>query len=237
MTPEQIFEDIHVYCEANANEAIVQKYARYFKEGYDAFGLTQEQNAALVETLLEDPANDLAMVFRTAPLLLKTGKYEETSIALRWLLAFSKQFTKQTFDDFGEWFSIGITNWGHTDFICSEIIHPFLKKKIITYTDLAKWRKAKSKFQRRAVPVSLIKELKTTTDYRHFLNFIEPMIMDPDREVHQGLGWFLREAWKKQPAQVEPFLLKWKNTAPRLIFQYATEKMTPEEKQRYRKEK
>jgi 3-methyladenine DNA glycosylase AlkD len=60
---------------------------------------------------------------------------------------------------------------------------------------------------------------------------------DPEREVHQGTGWFLREAWKLQPAPTEIFLLKWKETAPRLIFQYATEKMTAEAKLRYRRSK
>ena len=62
-------------------------------------------------------------------------------------------------------------------------------------------------------------------------------MMDKEREVHQGVGWFLREAWKIEPAPVEAFLLKYKDTAPRLIFQYATEKMTPEEKNRFRKSK
>jgi len=46
-----------------------------------------------------------------------------------------------------------------------------------------------------------------------------------------------REAWKLRPEQVEQFLLKWKDTAPRLIFQYATEKMTAENKISFRKEK
>jgi 3-methyladenine DNA glycosylase AlkD len=113
----------------------------------------------------------------------------------------------------------------------------FFKKEIITYPDLDTWRTGKNKFQRRAVPVSLIKELKKISDYQPYLDFIEPMMMDPEREVHQGLGWFLREAWKRQPQQIEPFLYKWKNKAARLVFQYATEKMTPAEKQRYRKEK
>jgi hypothetical protein len=52
--------------------------------------------------------------------------------------------------------------------------------------------------------------------------------------VHQGPGWFLREAWKVQPRPVERFLRCWKDTAARLIFQYATEKMTPAQKQRFR---
>ncbi|MCX6247703.1 MAG: DNA alkylation repair protein [Bacteroidetes bacterium] len=237
MKPSDLFNDIRAYCIANADEAIVQKYSRYFKEGYDAYGLTQQQNEAKVKMLVESQGVDLPLVLSTAPLLLKTGKYEETSFALRLLMSFSKQYTKEIFEELGHWFETGITNWGHTDFTCSEIISVFFKKGIITYTDLATWRNAKSKFQRRAVPVSLIKKLKTTTDYKPFLVFIEPMMMDPEREVHQGLGWFLREAWKKQPGQVEPFLLKYKNTAPRLIFQYATEKMTPDQKQKFRKEK
>jgi 3-methyladenine DNA glycosylase AlkD len=237
MTPEELFKEIDNFCRANGDEAIVKKYARYFKEGYDAFGLTLEQSDAKVKSLLEDPGIDLGLVFRVAPLLLGTGKYEETSFALRLLMAFKNEFSKDTFHAFEGWFDMGITNWGHTDFICSEIMQLFFKKEIITYHDLAKWRTGKNKFQRRAVPVSLIKELKKTTDYQHYLDFIEPMMMDPEREVHQGLGWFLREAWKRQPSQIEPFLYKWKNKAPRLIFQYATEKMTPVEKQRYRKEK
>jgi 3-methyladenine DNA glycosylase AlkD len=237
MTPENLFNDIHAYCVANANDAIVKKYSRYFKDGYDAFGLTPEQNAAKVKMLLDSQEVDLNLVIQTAPLLLQTGKYEETSFALLLLKSFSKQFTKETFHELGHWFEMGITNWGHTDFTCGEIIQIFFKKGIITYTDLNKWRKANSRFQRRAVPVSLIKELKTTSDYQPWLDFIDPMMMDPERVVHQGLGWFLREAWKRQPSQVEPFLFKWKNSAPRLIFQYATEKMTPDEKQRFRKEK
>jgi len=66
------------------------------------------------------------------------------------------------------------------------------------------------------------------------LRFIRPMMMDEERVVHQGLGWFLREAWKVNPKAVEPFLMEWKDRSARLIFQYATEKMTPKQKARYR---
>ena len=69
------------------------------------------------------------------------------------------------------------------------------------------------------------------------LAFIEPMMKDDERVVHQGLGWFLREAWKIDPEPVEVFLLKWKDISARLIFQYATEKMTKENKERFRKSK
>jgi 3-methyladenine DNA glycosylase AlkD len=79
--------------------------------------------------------------------------------------------------------------------------------------------------------------LKTTDDFEPFFHFIEPLVMDPEREVHQGIGWFLREAWKLKHTETELFLMKWKDKAPRLIIQYATEKMTPNEKLRFRRSK
>ena len=42
------------------------------------------------------------------------------------------------------------------------------------------------------------------------------MMLDEERVVHQGLGWFLREAWKRDPEGVEPFLLEFKDSAARL---------------------
>ncbi len=66
-------------------------------------------------------------------------------------------------------------------------------------------------------------------------SFIECLITDPEREVHQETGWFLREAWKRNPAITEDFLMKWKDTAPRLIIQYATEKMPREHKLKFKK--
>jgi 3-methyladenine DNA glycosylase AlkD len=60
---------------------------------------------------------------------------------------------------------------------------------------------------------------------------------DGERVVHQGLGWFLREAWKKHAKPVEAFLLEFRDTAARLIFQYATEKMKPAERERFRRQK
>ena len=40
-----------------------------------------------------------------------------------------------------------------------------------------------------------------------------------------------------QSGKVESFLLKWKDTAPRKIFQYATEKMTKVQRVRFRAER
>jgi 3-methyladenine DNA glycosylase AlkD len=67
------------------------------------------------------------------------------------------------------------------------------------------------------------------------VDFIEPLMRDPEKVVQQGLGWFLREAWKRRPKPVEAFLLRHKETAPRVIVKYATEKMDRAGKERFRR--
>ncbi len=235
MKPIELYEDIRKYCRANADEAIVRKYSRYFKEGYDAYGLTKQKIEDKVDSILSDKKVNMKLVLRASRHLVKSGKYEETSFAILLLKQFSEQFKAETFKEIGKWFEIGITNWGHTDGICGIIISEFFERNIITLDSLSDWRTAKNKYQRRAVPVAMVEILKDTSDFKPLFNFIEPLMLDKERPVQQGLGWFLREAWKIRKKETEAVLLKWKNEAPRLIYQYATEKMTAQEKKRFKK--
>ena len=237
MKAQNIFNNITSYGEAHVNQERVQKYLRYFKEGYDAYGLEHEQVEAKVKEILSIPGITQELILELSLLLVKSPKYELTVIAIQLVRSYYKNWTISTFKTVEKWFSIGITNWAQTDYICGELMNLFFKKGLIDLRSIGSWRSAANKFQRRAAVVSLIKPMKTSRGFQPFFDFIDPMMMDPDREVHQGVGWFLREAWKKQPEPTESFLLKWKNTAPRLIFQYATEKMTPEGKLKFRKEK
>jgi 3-methyladenine DNA glycosylase AlkD len=237
IAPQALHTDLIAFCKANADETIVKKYARYFKDEHDAYGVTFPLMQQKLVSVMAEFSPDLKTALDTSRLLLKGTKYEESSFALMMVKALKKEYTPATFVEIGNWFKIGIRNWAHTDALCSEILSVFLLKKIVDYKALAEWRKSANKFQRRAVPVALIKLLKETADHREFFSFIEPLMMDPAREVHQGVGWFLRESWKINPLPAEEFLLKYKNTAPRLIFQYATEKMSPADKERFRRKK
>lgn len=237
MKSEELLNDIIGYCQQNADKEIVKKYSRYFKGGYQAYGLTSELLYAKVGEILKKPDMTLELVVKTSQLLVQLPEYEMTSFAVLLLKHFKKQFSTDTFKVVEAWFETGIHNWAHCDAICAELFPIFYSKSLISHHDLASWKTAGNKFQRRAVPVSMIKLLKTHPDFSDFFKFIDSMMMDKEREVHQGLGWFLREAWKINPLETEVFLSKWKNLAPRLIFQYATEKMSPEAKLKFRKVK
>ncbi|HLN52161.1 MAG TPA: DNA alkylation repair protein [Lentimicrobium sp.] len=234
---QNLYSELKNYCETNANDELVKKYSRYFKEGkYDAWGLSQSLMDAKKEELKKSNFLTLDLVFETAPLLMKSGKYEETSFALAMLTLLSNNFSKDVFNRLQEWFKIGITNWAHADYLGMFMLPMFLKKKLVSKEDFIPWISSQYKFQRRCVPVTFIKLLKEEP-LSGLIEITDPLMKDGEREVHQGVGWYLREAWKIHPEQVEDYLLKYKDTAPRLIFQYATEKMTPEGKQRFRKSK
>jgi 3-methyladenine DNA glycosylase AlkD len=237
MTKTELIREIRSYCQANASEEQLQKSQRFFKEEFVGYGLTAPQVHNKVKDLLNGGEITLPTVLEAMPILMESLKYEEISFGLLLLNGLWKQYTPETFQSIAQWFSFSITNWAHADTLGMFILPKFLEKKIVQPEDFAPWLNSPYKFQRRCVPVTLIKHIKKTKEVMPSIQFVEKLMSDPEREVHQGMGWFLREAWKISPSEVEPFLLKYKETAPRLIIQYACEKMTAENKLRFRKSK
>lgn len=232
-------DELKLFCERNAQESIKKKYSRYFKEGYDAYGVESSLLNEKAKEILEKYRDKLWIdgFLYLGDLLFKNGSYEEKSLAILFIKGFKEDYSKETFKHIGKWFENDVNNWAHNDSLCSDVISHFIKKEIINLKDFSNWRSSKSKWKRRAVPVSMITYLKVEGIKPSLLSFIEPLMTDKERVVQQGLGWFLREAWKRDSKTVESFLLKWKNTSPRLIFQYATEKMNPEKKKLFKKDK
>jgi 3-methyladenine DNA glycosylase AlkD len=235
-----IAAEIREFCISHANPDVVRKYAKYFTEGYDAFGLSYKDPEWAAHR--GDWGERLRAAGGTAWLdagdvLTRTGKYEEASFAIEFAADLADLHTAASFRRLGQWFDGGIRTWGHTDALCSLVLSHFLLDGIVGLDALEPWCASGHKYQRRAAAVMLIPLLKRRTDYETLFGRVEPLMADPERVVHQGVGWFLREAWKRQPGATDKFLLRYKDTAPRLIFQYATEKMTPEQKARFKRSK
>lgn len=235
MTTNELVQEIGSYCVANADAERLKTSQRFFKEEFVGYGLTAPQTYSKAKEMLKRGDFDLPTILEATPILMKSVMFEEISIALLLLDGLWKQFTPETFQTIGSWYNFSIRNWAHADTLGMFILPRFLDKKIIEMNDFNPWLDSPFKFQRRCVPVTLIKHMKKTRQVMPSILFVEKLMADPEREVHQGMGWFLREAWKISPAEVEPFLEKWKDTAPRLIIQYACEKMTAENKQRFKR--
>lgn len=236
MTPQSLVAEIRTFCSTHGDPKVVVKYSKYFREGYDAFGLSREVFEKQRDVWLQKYKDALGLegFLELGDCLIKTGKYEEASYAITFLVPLKKEWTRETFHHVGLWLEDGVCNWAHSDILSGEVLSPCLKEKIVAVSDLKEWRKSGSRWKRRAVPVALLAFVKMPEKIPSLLKFIRPMMLDKERVVHQGLGWFLREAWKVNPKAVEPFLKEWKDKSARLIFQYATEKMTPKQKMRFR---
>lgn len=237
MESKKLFQNILLYCIANSNPANVEKYSRYFKGGYDAHGLSQTQINDKVKELAKNKDISLQNIFEAAPMLFNSGKYEEISFVLLLINTRNSFYTTDTLKKIEDLFKVGISNWAHADTLGMMILPKFIKQNIVGFDYFKKWIYSSYKFQRRCVPVTIIKNIKTIDKIEKLFDIIEPLMSDTEREVHQGVGWFLKKAWEIYPLETEAFLLKYKNTSPRLIFQIACEKMEREHKSLFKKEK
>ena len=248
-TADRLVREIRDYCAAHANLQGATRYERYFKEGYDAWGLLDKGNPFFTERrdewLRRYADIGIEGFIEAGEQLFASGKYEEGAIAIQFLEKRRAEMDCAAALALARWFQGGIRNWAHCDVLCGELLAPLLKDGRLPLDALSSWRTSPLRFQRRAVPVAMLGLLPPLVKGRAIsagerrrikplLAFVRPMMLDTERVVHQGLGWFLREAWKRAPDVVEPFLLEYKDTAARLIFQYATEKMTPAGKARFR---
>jgi 3-methyladenine DNA glycosylase AlkD len=260
MNKALVLKEIRNFFEKNSDEAIVKKYSWYFKEGYDAYGIDKETLKELTDLLIAKHFREWSLkdIFSLGNELMASGKYEEASLVIVFLTLYRNEHIKSTkrkktdekgagdsiaaidrevFERLKFWFDQDIRNWAHSDVICSELLSKFLTAGSIDLFAYESWKSSASKWTRRAVPVSMIALLKREDDYRFLLDFIDSLMLDSEKPVQQGLGWFLRETWKREPELVEDYLMKWRQTAPRVIFQYATEKMDKERRVRFRREK
>jgi len=222
---------------ANSDDSIIEKYARYFKEGYDGYGIDskilESQKTKWLDSWKEEMT--LSDYLNLGDLLIATGKLEEASLATLFIASKKDEFSTETFDRVGKWLENGIQNWASTDVLCMVVLSEFIYNEIIQPQGFITWTKSESKWKRRAVPVTFFEAIKKGHKPEPILAVIEILMEDKEEDVQKGLGTLLREIWKKQPEIAEEFLLKWKDTCGRKIIQYATEKMSKEGKAKFKK--
>ena len=233
------YKEIINFCIANADESIVNKYSRYFKEGYDGYGIETKIFESQQNKWLGLWGNEMTIseYLDLGDLLISTGKFEEASYAIGFIASKKDEFSSETFDRIGNWLENGIQNWANTDVLCMLVLPEFIYNKIIEPNDFINWTKSESKWKRRAVPVTFYETIKKGHSPEPVFSVIEKLMEDKEEDVQKGLGTLLREIWKKQPEIAERFLLKWKDKCGRKIIHYATEKMDKDSKAKFKKTK
>lgn len=238
---ESKIKEIRNFCETNSDPTIIKKYQKYFKEAYDGFGIDDKVFKSQIETWIKQWEDEMTIesYLILGDELMKNGRFEEKHIAISFLKSRRKDFSKDTFKRVENWFDYGINDWATTDVLCMIVLSSLLFDKVIEFDDLKTWVNAESEWKRRAVPVALIELEKLTKDLKPIeaLELVETLMLDNSEYVQKGIGTLLRGLWKKHPADIEFFLMKWKDKCGRLIIQYSTEKMDKEYRKKFRKSK
>jgi 3-methyladenine DNA glycosylase AlkD len=236
---EEKLSQIRDFCIRNSKQSNIDKYSRYFRGGFDGYGLDQKVYEAQRDKWIDEWKDEMSLedYLELGDRIIQTGKYEEISFAISFLKSERENYSEATFNRIGTWFDFGISNWANTDVLCMLVLSSFIIDKVITFDKLKEWTKANSEWQRRTVPVTLVELLKKDLKPEIALPMIEPLMLDDSEYVQKGIGTLLRGLWKKYPAMIEEFLLQWKDSCGRLIVQYSTEKMDKEYRKKFRKKK
>ncbi|NNL15070.1 MAG: DNA alkylation repair protein [Flavobacteriaceae bacterium] len=234
-------KEIRDFCESNSNSDIIKKYQRYFKEGYDGYGIDEKTFKGQIAKWTEQWKDEMSIesYLSLGDELMNNGRFEEKQVAISFLKSCRQDFSKDTFNRIGNWFDYGINDWATTDVLCMLVLSSLLFDKVIRFNDLKTWINDESEWKRRAVPVALVELDKLTKDLKpvEAIELIKPLMLDNSQYVQKGIGTLLRGLWKKYPADIEIFLMKWKDKCGRLIIQYSTEKMDKEYRKKFRKSK
>jgi 3-methyladenine DNA glycosylase AlkD len=236
---EKKIKEIRDFCVKNSKKSNIDRISKYFKEGFNGYGLDQKVYEAQRDIWIADWKNEmsLAKYLDLGDTLVRIGKYEEISYAISFIRSERENYSESTLDRIGHWFDLGITNWGNTDVLCMLVLSSFFIDRIIKLDKLKTWTTSNSEWKRRAVPVTLVELIKHDLKPKDALSLIKPLMLDDSEYVQKGIGTLLRGLWKKYPTEIEDFLLKWKDQCGRLIIQYATEKMDKKYRTKFRKEK
>ena len=163
---QSLVKRIRDFCKVNSDPKVITKYSRYFREGYDAYGVDGGLIGEEAGRILAEYRDSLGFAgfLDLGDALMENGKYEQSCFAIHFVLGFKKEFSRDTLDRMGNWFNGKVVNWAISDSLCGCILSLLLDRSIVSLDDYAPWRDAADRFKRRAVPVAMLILLKAEFD-------------------------------------------------------------------------
>jgi len=229
---QEIFDVCLQYLFDHENPQVMIKNAPLHKEGYDAFGLSDADQRELRQMVLDRYNPTPREIADLGKIFLSTHKFEFGLLAVQLIKKHRPRMDRYVYEGILEWLEDGIENLAQADLLATKITPVFLELGIASLDDFETWRTAKSKWTRRTAALTML-YLRDKASPERLLEFIEPMLKDPDKLVQQGVGTFLRELWALHSEEVEEFLLAHRDSAAPVVIQYATDHMPRDKKKRF----
>lgn len=193
-------------------------------------GLTTGKVRAISSAMykaLED--KNIDNVFTLCEQLLDEHEWALGVIAYDWAYRVRKQYNDITFSVFEKWLKKYVNGWGNCDDFCTHAFGELLSQNNELFTEIIKWTNHRDFFVRRAAAVILIYPIKHNK-YQKLNPFLisDKLMNDNHHLVLKGYGWMLKVLSQTEQKNVYEYLMKNKDTMPRVSFRYALEKFDTE---------
>jgi len=227
MTIDETVDMIRTGLRAHASEEFRKGAEHFSREPVDAYGVRAPDVKAVAREAYREVKRwpDSARE-RLAAQLWKSGKIEEAGVAILIYRRLAKQCGVREFKLFERWIDRSVTNWATCDGVASWLLAASIGNEPALISQLEGWVRSRNRWKRRAAVVSLLQEAKQGRNTAAIFRIAGALLQDLDDMVQKGVGWTLKEAYPKKPAEVMKFLLPRASRTPRLILRLAAEKMT-----------
>lgn len=160
-------------------------------------------------------------------LLLHSPIHEDRLCALILLVNKNKKSTTEQRQDISNMYIVNlqyINNWDLVDLSAHYILGKAIYDEIQAMSILDKLADSTILWERRIAIISTMYFI-SQNNITETLRIAKVLLSDKEDLIHKAVGWTLREAWKKQPQEVEKFLQNNYAQLPRTTLRYTIERM------------
>lgn len=231
MTAENVQKDLRVFASAERKKA----FEWFFKTEKGQYG-----HGDIFIGVTSPDMRSVSRKFRDLPFaelqkLIASPIHEERSCALTILvLRYEKGGERKAILDFYLRNRQYVNNWDLVDCSAHKILGRAIHEGLQEVEILDRLAVSEVLWERRIAIIATMYFIhKGQLD--HTFRLAELLLADREDLMHKAVGWMLREAWKKDSAAVEAFLMKHYRQIPRTALRYAIEKMEESKRQRFLK--
>lgn len=175
--------------------------------------------------------NSLPFLVQVADEMFHGTILEEKVFAVFLLEKMTDQLGGKEFRLFENWLA-RVSTWADHDALVHYLLGPMVLSEPKRSARVFVWAKKKNRWYRRAAAVTLIRGARAGLFEKEIIRISSLLLRDEDDMVQKGLGWVLREWTRDHPERAIPFLMKIRETAPRLVLRTACEKLGPTDRRR-----
>ena len=227
MIIQQLKQDLSQY----ANEKRKKSNEWFFKTGKGEYGEGDKFIGVAMPDIRRVVKKYVNLDFPLVSSLLASEIHEERMTGVLILTERAKRYARRK--DLAELKNIsdfylanrqGINNWDLVDVSCHHVLGQAILHDIYTLDLLDGLADSGVLWDRRISMVTTFALIRTG-NIIPTLVLAEKLLGDKEDLMHKAIGWMLREAWKRKPADVEDFLMENYHQLARTTLRYAIEKM------------